>query len=210
MAEMDADRLEAGHQVMEPANRGSRRRRRIGWKSLLIGVVVWCTIWGRLDPLTILGGVLVSFLIVVLFPLPVIRFKGKVRPWGLAKLVVLTLYDLVKSSIWVAGLALNLRKTVRSAIVTVDLRTSSDLLIAMIVELVGLVPGSVVIQVDRATSTLHVHILDVDSVDELPEAYEGVRIVERRVIRAFGSDEELAAIAGEPRADEGEVAHGRR
>ena len=108
-----------------------------------------------------------------------------------------TLVDLVVSSLRVMKLAVNWRRPVRSAVVAVRLRTSSDLLLAMVVELVGLVPGSVVVELIRATSTIYVHVLDVRDDRHLDEARAGVRQVEERVIRAFGTDEEYAALGAD-------------
>lgn len=182
---------------------GSRvptRRVRPGWRSILIGVLIWCILWGRVDVKTILGGLVVTGGVALLFPLPAIRFRGRIRLLGVIRLVLTTLLDLVESSWRVAVLAVAWRRPVRSAIVRVRLRTNSDLLIAMIVELVGLVPGSVVVEQTRAPSQVFVHVLDVRDRSHLDEAYAIVRTVEERVIRAFGTDEELAALGAPPGA----------
>ncbi|QGF24978.1 Na+/H+ antiporter subunit E [Raineyella fluvialis] len=178
------------------AERTPTRRARPGGRSILIGVIVWCILWGQADLKTILGGLVVTGAVAWLFPLPVIRFRGRIRVLALVRLVLLTLVDLTVSSWRVAVLALAWRRPVRSAIVGVRLRTNSDLLIAMIVELIGLVPGSVVVEQMRVPAEVFVHVLDVRDGAHLEEAYASVRTVEERVIRAFGTDEEVAALAG--------------
>ena len=185
------------------------RWNRVGWKSILIGVLVWCILWGKADLLTILGGLAITWGVALVFPLPAIRYRGRIRPWGIVRLVAATLVDLVVSSTRVALLAIDWRRPVKSAIIGVKLNTTSDLLVAMIVELVGLVPGSVVVEQVRASSRMYVHVLDVRDDSQLEEAYAKVRAVERRVLRAFGSDEEVAlldqprpATAGAPQPQE--------
>lgn len=175
-------------------NRVPTRRARPGWRSILIGVLIWCILWGRVDLRTVLGGLVVTGAVALLFPLPAIRFRGRIRVLGVIRLVAATLLDLVVSSWQVAVLAVSWRRPVRSAIVRVRLRTTSDLLIAMIVELIGLVPGSVVVEQMRAPTRVFVHVLDVRDRSHLDEAYATVRTVEERVIRAFGTDEEIAAL----------------
>ncbi len=188
-------RPEVVPEVIESAEGRRPRRSRVGFRAVLAAVIIWCMLWGSFDLRTVLGGALVAVAIAVLFPLPPIRFRGRIRPWRAVRLVVATLADLVVSSIRVMVLAVNWRHPVRSAVVAVRLRTSSDLLIAMIVEIVGLVPGSVVVELIRSTSTIYVHVLDVRDDRHLDEARVGVRMVEERVIRAFGTDEEYAALA---------------
>lgn len=177
------------------AARTPSRWNRVGWKSILIGVLVWCVLWGKADLRTVFGGLAITWGVAVVFPLPAIRYRGRIRPWGVVRLVAVTLTDLVISSTRVALMAIDWRRPVKSAIIGVKLRTTSDLLVAMIVELVGLLPGSVVVEQVRASSRLYVHVLDVRDASQLEEATAKVRAVERRVLRAFGSDEDLALLA---------------
>lgn len=179
--------------------RAPTRRHRVGWRSVLVGVVLWCVLWGKADLRTVLGGLVITGGVALVFPLPAVRFRGRIRPWQVLRLVGATLVDLVISSLRVAALAVNWRRRVTSAIVGVKLRTTSDLLVAVIVELIGLVPGSVVVEQFRTSSKVYVHVLDVPDVAHLTEAYTMVRTVEERVIRAFGTDEEVALLGRPPR-----------
>lgn len=169
-------------------------RNRVGWRSIAIGVVIWCVLWQQADLLTILGGMAVTGGVALLFPMPAIRYRGTIRPLGFLRLVVVTTADLVVSSFRIAVLAADWRRPVRSAVLGVRLRTNSDLLVAMIIQLIGLVPGSVVVEHVRTSSRLYVHVLDVRDPSQLGEARERVRDVERRVLRAFGTDDELASL----------------
>jgi len=192
---------ERGH--VPDVDRAPSRFGKIGWRSSLVGVLIWCILWGKIDLLTIFGGLAITWGVPVMFPLPAIRYRGRIRPWGVLRLTVVTVINLVVSSTQVAALAVSWRRPVKSAIVGVKLRTNSDLLVAMIVELIGLVPGSVVIEQMRTSSRVYVHVLDVKDGSELEGAYAMVRGVEERVIRAFGTDKEVALVnQGPPREDE--------
>lgn len=169
------------------------RWNRVGWKSITLGVLIWCILWSKADLRTILGGLAVTWGVALVFPLPAVRYRGRIRPLAVVRLVAAVLVDLVISSVRVALLAIDWRRPVRNAIIGVRLRTTSDLLVAMIIELIGLVPGSVVVEHVRTTSRVYVHVLDVHD-SQLQEAYEQVRAVERLVIRAFGTDAEIAQL----------------
>lgn len=183
-----------GKRVVLPTPRLPVGRNRVGWRSIGIGVAVWCILWQQVDLLTVLGGLAVTWGVALVFPMPAIRYRGTIRPVGLLRLVAVTTADLVVSSFRIAALAADWRRPVRSAVLGVRLRTNSDLLVAMIIQLIGLVPGSVVVEHVRTSSRLYVHVLDVRDTSQLGEARERVRDVERRVLRAFGTDEELAML----------------
>ena len=65
-------------------------------------------------------------------------------------------------------LAFALGSVPRSSIVRVQLRSRSDLYLTQTAELVSLVPGTIVLEVHRATSTLYLHCLlyTSDAADE--------------------------------------------
>ena len=73
-----------------------------------------------------------------------------------------------------------------------QLRTDSDLLLTMIAESLCLVPGSIVIDLDRERRTFALHLLSVRDLAEVAEQRAGVLAVEERVVRAFGSAAEIA------------------
>ena len=80
------------------------------------------------------------------------------------------------------------------AIIRVHLRSRSDLYLTQTAELVSLVPGTIVLEARRSTSTLYVHVLDSVSPAELDRTRHDVLEVEARVVRAFGDAAEIAAI----------------
>ncbi len=169
-------------------------RRRPQLRMSVISAVVWVLLWGDLSLANLVSGFLLGMLITWVFPLPPIDVHGRFRPGPHAKMIALLLVDLVRSSVVVAAQAFNFGHTMRNAVVRVDLRTHSDLYLTLTSELVSLVPGSLVMEARRQESVLYLHVMDVRSEADIVEARRKVLQAEERVVRSFGSDEEVAAL----------------
>lgn len=170
-----------------------RRRRGFQWPVIVFLVLVWNLLWGNISVANVLSGLVISILVVAVFPLPPIPFDGRPRPLGLIRLVFWFIVDLVAASVQVAWLAVRRGPPPRSAVLQVDLLSDSDLYMTMTAEFVSLVPGSVIVDVRRSTSTLFVHIIDVSSRSDVELARRKVLREERRVVEALASDAELHA-----------------
>jgi len=62
-------------------------------------------------------------------------------------------------------------------------------------ETLTLIPGTLVIEVNRDSWTLYTHVLDVADLDEVERFRQVVLDLEARVVRAIGSDEQLQLVA---------------
>jgi multicomponent Na+:H+ antiporter subunit E len=82
--------------------------------------------------------------------------------------------------------------------VRVRLRTDSDLLLTIISQTLCLVPGSLVLDLDREERTIALHLLHVRDHDHVELEKAGVLATEDRVVRAFGSAAEIAALDRSP------------
>lgn len=164
-------------------------RRRPSLAAVVVLTLTWALLWDRVSLFVVLTGVLLSLLVSVVFPLPRIERDGRVSPVGLARLVGRLLVDLVRSSVRVVGLAFSSR-TPQGAIIRVRLRSRSDLVLTLTAELVSLVPGSIVLEVRRASSTLYLHVLDTVEPAALHQAAQDVLDAETRVLRAFGPQQD--------------------
>lgn len=173
----------------------ARERRRSGfqWPTIIFIVIVWNLLWGNLSVANVVSGLLVAVLVVTVFPLPPIRYSGRIRPIGLAKLVYWFIIDLVAASAQIAWLAVRPGPAPKSAVIEVALFSDSDLYLTLTGEFVSLVPGSVIVDVNRASSTLYVHVVDVHDDDDIAEGHRRVLREERRVMEALASDEEMRA-----------------
>ncbi|WP_324649277.1 Na+/H+ antiporter subunit E [Georgenia sp. H159] len=183
---------EAAEQRPAEQRRRRRLRPRANWGVLLWLTVVWVFLWGQLTLANVVIGALVAVVTTTVLALPDTPFDGRFRPWGVILLVVYFLWDVVKASVEVAAIALR-REPPRGAVIRVRLRSHNDVYLTMVAGMTTLVPGSVVIEAHRITGTLYHHILDVEMHGGLERAHEAVLEQEERILRAFGSREELLA-----------------
>ena len=169
----------------------SKRLRNIQWSAVVWLTIVWVLLWGEFSWGNILAGVLLSVFVQVLTPLPPISFKGTVRPWYVLVLVAHFFKDLFASSFQVAWQAFKFGTTPRGAIVRVKLRNDSDLYMTLTSELSCLVPGSLVIEAHQMTSTIYLHVLDLEQSGGADRVRQHILELEARVMRALASTEEL-------------------
>ncbi|MEV4274619.1 Na+/H+ antiporter subunit E [Actinoplanes xinjiangensis] len=166
---------------------------RVQDRALAIAVLttVWMLLWGVFSWFTLLGGFLVSMLVLTVFPLPPVTFAGRLRPGGLARFAVRFLADLVVASSQLAWTALAGRRVPRSAVLAVRLAVRSDLHLTLCAEAVSLVPGSLIVDMDRAEGILYIHVFDLTGPADVDRFRRDVRGLEERIVRAVGSDAEI-------------------
>jgi multicomponent Na+:H+ antiporter subunit E len=161
-------------------------------------VLVWNLLWGTWSWANLLGGMLVALAVTLLLPLPPVVGGARVRPVALVFFLGHFVADLVSSGALVAWQTVRPQGIDRSAIITVQLRTDSDLLLTILTESLTLVPGSMVIDLDRERRTIALHILHVQDESDVERQRASVLAEEERVVRAFGSPDEIAALDRAP------------
>lgn len=157
-------------------------------------VLLWMLLWGQFTWLALATGVVLAMVVSSVFYLPAVRLSGRFNPWRGLLFVVRLLADIVVASLQIAWVAVKPDYTPSNAIIAVPLRTRSDLVMTFTAEAVALVPGSIVLDIDRENSTLYLHALNVASVEELPALRRAVLATERRLILAAGSVDDLARL----------------
>lgn len=160
---------------------------------LITLVLLWLVLWRSFTPLDVLAGIGVALLVTRIFELPPVQLSGRLNPLWLLVYLFWFAVQTVEGSFSVAFRALDPRSIPRSAVVEVGLTTRSDVLLTLTAITVSLIPGSLVLEVDRASSTLFVHVLGADGPREVERARRQTRVVERRLLRALGSRQELEA-----------------
>jgi multicomponent Na+:H+ antiporter subunit E len=167
-----------------------RRLPLVAWLTL-----VWVMLWGTFDLGTLFFGLVVALLVSTVFPLPTINTNIVVRPLRLLQLVAYLAWDLVSSTLRVSWQAVRHGPKAKSGIVAVTLRTDSDHITAMVANAVSLAPGKFVLQIDRVNRICYVYALGMG-----PDDVESVRCevlaLERRVVHAVGSANEVALVSG--------------
>jgi multicomponent Na+:H+ antiporter subunit E len=159
-------------------------------------VLVWNLLWGTWSWANLISGTVLALAVTVLLPLPPVVGGARLRPVGLLVFLGSFALDLVVSAAQVAWQTIRPSGIARSAIIAVRLRTDSDLLLTVITEAVCLVPGTMVIDLDREAREIGLHVLSVDSDEDLEKERAAVLRTEERVVRALGTARDRAALAG--------------
>ena len=165
----------ARHRALQPTS--------LAWLTLL-----WVALWGDISVANILSGLALAVAVSLVFPLPPVRMRLRIRPTWLVRLVVRFFSDVVVASVQVAWTTVTLRGASRNAVIAVDLETPSDFVLTVVAEMVSLVPGSIVVEVRRSSHTLFLHVLDARDERGVERARRRTYALERRVVYALGAD----------------------
>lgn len=185
---------------MTPARRIRRLTRRRASSRLLQPiavlwlVVLWILLWGRVTPGLVVTGLLVGLLAIAMFPLPPLAIEGRVRPLAAVRVGVRFGFDVVRASIGVASLALRRDREVPTAVIGVRMVTRSDLMLTLVTETLSLVPGSLVVEIDRHDSIVYLHLIGVRDREAVERERRRAHETEARMIRAFGSPADRSAL----------------
>ena len=160
-------------------------------------VLVWGALWQDFSLGNLVFGALIAYVVVNVFYLPPVELTGRFNVlWALA-FVGRFLYKLVTASIEIAWLGVSRGPRLRNAVVAVELRSHSDFLVTATGHALSLIPGSLVLEVDRSTSTLYLHCLNVASAEDADAVRRDVRATEAWLIRIMGTKADLAALKQE-------------
>jgi multicomponent Na+:H+ antiporter subunit E len=163
-------------------------------------VFVWGALWQNFSPGNLLFGALIAVLVARVFYLPPVELGGRFNVLRAVPFAIIFLGKVVAASFQVLYLAVVRGPRVVSAIVAVPLRSHSDLLVTATGHVISLIPGSLVVEVDRSTSTLYIHGINVRNADDAAKLRKEVRDTEAGLIRIMGTKEELSALTQESAA----------
>jgi multicomponent Na+:H+ antiporter subunit E len=153
---------------------------------------VWAALWGEFSPANLLSGAVIATVLLLLFPSPRDPRHGTFRPVAAARFTGYFLGQLLVSNLRVAWEVLTPRNDEREAILAIPVVPScSPTLLSMLVNSIGLTPGTMVVDLTERPRVIYVHLLQVGDVEE---ARAGVMTVQRLVIEAFGSDAAVAEL----------------
>ena len=160
-------------------------------------VVVWCALWRDFSPGNLLFGAVIAVVVARLFYLPPVELGGRFNLLHAAPFGLTFVAKVVAASFQVMYLAVAKGPRVVSAVVAVPLRSHSDLLVTATGHVISLIPGSLVVDVDRSTSTLYIHGINVRNAEDAAKLRREVRDAEAGLIRIMGTREELSALKQE-------------
>ena len=180
---------------------------------LFLGLVLlWMLLWGSFSWLNLLTGALLAILISRGFYLPAVQLGLRLNLWFTFLYLTRLVFDIVRGSLQVAAVAFSPRYTPSNAIVAVHLRTRSDFILTLTGVSTSIVPGAIVVDVDRVQSTLYLHVLNVARPEQVERFRNGVLAEERRIVMALGSREDverLHRVSGEDRSEKDQRARDR-
>ena len=150
--------------------------------------LVWMLLWGNVSAANVISGLAVALVITLLLPLPEVPVEGRLHPISLARLVIRVGYYLVLSSVQVAWLAIKPGPPPQTAVLRAHLAIKSDLILALAVNVINLIPGSIVLEIDQTRRLIYVHVIDVGSEASVQRFYRQIADVERLMIASFERD----------------------
>ena len=160
--------------------------------------VMWILLWGDLNLANVLSGALLVVALVVVFPPEATNDDPIVlRPLPALSFLAWFSWALIVSNVAVAKevLAPASRSDIRPAVVACYLRTGSGRLATLVAHAITLTPGTLTIDARGRPAVLYVHVLTFESVEATRADVEDL---ERRVVRAFGTKEELDMVMASP------------
>ncbi|MEZ5214265.1 MAG: Na+/H+ antiporter subunit E [Microbacterium sp.] len=118
-------------------------------------IALWMLLWGQFTVLAALTGLIVAVFVTRIFRLPPVELSGRVNLWYGLAFIVTFFGALVRGSLLVAWQTLALRRYPGTAIVAVQLRTDDDLILAHVGVTASLIPGSLIVDIDRDRRILY-------------------------------------------------------
>lgn len=164
--------------------------------------LLWMLLWGTFSWLNLVTGAFFAAVVSAVFYLPAVQMSGRLNPWYLLVYFARLLVDIALASIEVAALALSPKYRASNAILAIELSTRSDLILTWTAVSTSIVPGSIVIDIDRPSSTLYLHVMNMRNSDETEKFRHAVLATEGRIVRAIGSREDLNRLRQTPGSGE--------
>lgn len=159
---------------------------------------MWVLLWGEVTAPNVVNGVVIGAALAALVPPstlghdPVTVRLGPTLSfaWWFAKALVVSNLTVAREVLAPAD-----RSGINPAVVGVRLRTRSGRLATVIANAITLTPGTMTVDARGRPAVLFIHVMSYEDRDSV---VADVIDLERRVVDAFGSDEERAAICGTP------------
>lgn len=160
-------------------------------------VVVWGALWQDFSAGNLLFGALIAIGVSRAFYLPPVELSGRFNVLRALTFALWFIKEVTVASFQVLYWALSKGPRIRNAVIAVPLRSNSDLLMTAVGHVLSLIPGSLVVEVDRGTATLYVHAMNVETPAAAEKVRQGIQDIEAGLIRVMGTKEELAALKAE-------------
>jgi multicomponent Na+:H+ antiporter subunit E len=155
---------------------------------LIALTAVWVVLWGTYSAANALSGFVVALAITSLLPMPPVPVQGRVHPLSALRLIIQIAWYLVESSVQVAWLAIKPGPPPLSGVLRAQVSIKSDLVLVLAVNIVSMIPGSIVLEIDQVRRMFYCHVIDVGSARTVERFYRLVAEVERLVVATYERD----------------------
>ncbi|MHA7276660.1 Na+/H+ antiporter subunit E [Arthrobacter sp. HLT1-21] len=162
-------------------------------------VIVWGALWQDFSVGNLVFGGLIAYGVANLLYLPPVELSGRFNVLYAVPFTGRFIYKLVVASFEVFWLSVTRGPRLVNAVVAVRLRSQSDLLVTATGHALSLIPGSLIVEVDRSTSTLYLHCLNVATPEDAAKIRADVRATEAWLIRMMGTRDDLVLLKTEMR-----------
>lgn len=160
-------------------------------------VVVWGALWQDFSVGNLLFGAIIAVVVSQAFYLPPVELSGRFNVLRALVFLLWFLKQVTVASFQVLFWAVVRGEKIRNAVIAVPLRSPSDLLMTAVGHVLSLIPGSLVVEVDRGQATLYVHAMNAPTPDSVEKVRAGIQDIEARLIQVMGSKDELVALQAE-------------
>ena len=160
-------------------------------------VLVWGALWQDFSAGNLLFGALITLAVAQAFYLPPIELSGRFNLLSGVLFMLWFTQQVMIASFQVLYWAIAKGPRIRNAVIAVPLRSPSDLLMTAVGHVLSLIPGSLVVEVDRGSATLYVHAMNAPTPESVVKIRQGIQDIEARLIQVMGTKEELAAVNAE-------------
>lgn len=161
--------------------------------------VLWMSVWESFTVGTFLIGLAYATFVVRMFYLPALRGTGRVNVFWAAVYALRFLMKMTFASFHVAWMAVVTGPRVRNSIVAVQLRSHDDLIVTLTSHTLALIPGSLVVEVDRTTATLYLHAINTTTQEQIDALKADALRTEALLIRSCGNRSDNALVKAEHR-----------
>lgn len=153
---------------------------------------VWAALWGDFSAANLISGAAIATVLLVLFPTRRDPRHGTLRPVAALWYLGYFLGQLVISNLRVIWEVLTPRNHEHEAILAIPVVAScSPTVLTLLVNSIGLTPGTMVVDLTETPRVIYVHLLQVHDVDR---ARAGLMKMQRLAIRAFASRQAVAEL----------------
>lgn len=164
-------------------------------------LILWGALWQDYGIGNLVFGLVLAVLAVRVFKLPPVRSSGRFNALRALEFLAKFLWWVFLGSVQVLWLAVRPGPQPTNAVVSVRLRSTDDLIMTAVGQVVSLIPGSLVVEVDRRSATIYFHAIDVSTDEDVQRFRDRVYAVERLVVEVMGSREHLEVVRGRGRAE---------